>query len=191
MSRRQLSKIYPGVIYLNRREEKWFDRLLEIHGRCQACGSKKNLKPHHINPCHVYDKAYFDVDNGAVLCESCHNRYHNNCFPVNDETFQQFCREKPHNKGKSKRKRKRKRKNIRKYKRKKYESSPLYSKIRINDFTKPKPKPKVKKRKRKRKRSKKKMRFNPIFLTKEWGSDDWDYLQRMELEKEVLGDYYE
>ncbi|MEE1336655.1 HNH endonuclease [Methanobrevibacter sp.] len=179
MSRRQISKIYPGIIHLNRKEEKWFERLLKRDGRCQACGTKRNLQPHHIIPCHVYDKLYLDVDNGAVLCQSCHDRYHHTCFPINAETFREFCLKKHHPKNKTKSKKR--------YSRKKYESSPLYSKIKINDFTKPK------KRKRKRKKSKKRKpkRFNPIFLTKEWGSDDWEYRQRMELEKDVLGDIYE
>ena len=179
MSRRQISRIYPGTIHLNRKEEKWFEKILSKNNRCQACGTKNNLQPHHIIPCHVYDKLYFDVENGAVLCQSCHDRYHQTCFPINDKTFREFCQKKHRPKNK--------RKNKKRYTRKKYESSPLYSKIRINDFTKPKPK--AKKNKRKRKRSKRRKRFNPIFLTKDWGSDDWEYLQKVELEKDVLGDY--
>lgn len=181
MSRRQISKIFPGVKHLNRKEERWFKRLLKRNGRCQACGTKKNLQPHHINPCHVYDKLYFDIDNGAVLCRSCHDRYHQTCFPINQETFTQFCREKHHPKSKAKKKKE--------YNRKKYEPHPLYSKIKINDFTKPKPQAKKNKRKRRRTKKRKPKRFNPIFLTKEWGSDNWEYTQRIELEKEVLGDY--
>lgn len=182
MSRRQISKIFPGVKHLNRKEERWFKRLLDKNNRCQACGTKRDLQPHHIVACHVYDKLYFDIDNDAVLCRSCHDRYHQTCFPINAETFRDFCEKKHHPKGKPKRRKK-------KYKRKEYEPHPLYSKIKINDFTKPKNKPK--KKKRKRRRHKKRKRLNPIFLTREWGCDDWDYTQRIELEKEVLGDYYE
>lgn len=180
MSKRQISRIFPGVRHLNRKEEKWFQRLLDKNNQCQACGTKDNLQPHHIVPCHVYDKLYFDVDNGAVLCQSCHDRYHHTCFPINAETFRQFCLENHHPKMKPKKK---------KYKRKEYEPHPLYSKIKINDFTKPKPQAKKNRRKRRRHKKRKPKRFNPIFLTKEWGNDDWDYKQKIELEKEVLGDY--
>lgn len=45
------------------------------------------------------------------------------------------------------------------------------------------------KRKRRRRRKKKRTRINPIFLTDNLGTDDWDYLEKVQLEKEVLGDY--
>ena len=181
MSRRQISRIYPGTLHINRKEENWFKKILKKNNRCQACGAKNNLQPHHIIPCHVYDKLYFDVENGAVLCQSCHDRYHQTCFPINEKTFREFCLKKHSPKSK--------RTSKKRYKRRKYESSPLYSKIRINDFTK-KSKPKKNKRKRKKsKKRKRKRRFKPLFLTKEWGSDNWEYEQRIELEKEVLGDY--
>ena len=182
MSKRQISRIFPGVIHLNRKENKWFERLLERDGRCRACGSKKNLEPHHIIPCHVYDRIYFELDNGAVLCRACHDRYHGTCFPINHETFKEFC-QKNHPRGGRKKKKKQK------YKRKEYQPHPLYSKIKINDFKKDKPKKKKSKRKRRRRRKKKRTRINPIFLTDNLGTDDWDYLEKVQLEKEVLGDY--
>ena len=69
MSRRQISKIYPGTIHLNRKEEKWFEKILSKNNRCQACGTKNNLQPHHIFPCHVYDKMYFDVATIGSICK--------------------------------------------------------------------------------------------------------------------------
>lgn len=176
MSKRQISKIYPGIRHLNRKESKWFEKLLNRDKRCRACGTKKNLQPHHIIPCHVYDKLYFDINNGAILCRSCHDRYHGTCFPVNDQTFKEFCAKKHHPKSKKKKKQK--------YTRKKYQPHPLYSKIKINDFRK-----KPKKRKRLRCKKNKLKRINPIFLNGDLGTDDWNYLKQTELEKEVLGDY--
>ena len=74
------------------------------------------------------------------------------------------------------------------YSLKEYEPHPNYSKIRINDFTK-KPK-KTEKVKKKRKRRKRKLRrLNPIYLATNLGTDYWQYMDKMQLEKEVLGDY--
>ena len=92
MSKRQLSKIYPGTLYKNNREMKWFETLLKRSDRCEVCKSRDNLQPHHIIPVHVYDKLYFDADNGAVLCKSCHDTYHQNYFPINRQTFEEFKR---------------------------------------------------------------------------------------------------
>lgn len=179
MSKRQLSKIFPGVTYKNSKQNRWFEALLKRDKRCLGCGTKINLQPHHIIPCHIYDELYFDIDNGAILCKSCHERYHRTCIPANRETFDDFCSiNQPTPKGKKK---------IR-YSRKKYEPSPLYSKIKVNDFTKEKPKKKKKSKNRRRKR-KRKVRFNPIYLCRKFGSSTWEYLDRIELEKEVLGDY--
>lgn len=179
ISKRQLAKIYPGTAYRGRKLQKWTDKLFEKNSCCAACGSTENLQPHHIYPTHPWEKFHFDVKNGTILCKSCHDSYHSTCFPHSRKTLEEFCK----NKKKSKHK---KRKPERKYKLKKYESSPLYSKIRINDFRKDKP------QKKKRKKKKRKIkRLNPIYLLKELGSDNWTYDDRIELEKEVLGDFYE
>ncbi|WP_292601023.1 hypothetical protein [Methanobrevibacter sp. UBA212] len=53
MSRRQISRIYPGTLHLNRKEEKWFEKILSKNNRCQACGTNNNLQPHHIIPCQL------------------------------------------------------------------------------------------------------------------------------------------
>ena len=84
----------------------------------------------------------------------------------------------------------RKKKKRRKHVLKKYELSPEYTKIKINDFRKKDKKAKPKK-KRKKKRKKKIKRFNPIYLQKDLGCDEWDYFDRISLEKEVLGDWCE
>lgn len=182
MSKRQIRRIFPGTTFINRKFTKLQERLISQSGKCIACGTKNDLEPHHIVPCNVYDKLFLDENNIAIFCRSCHNRYHATCFPINNETFDEFCSKKHHPKGKKKKKQK--------FSRKKYESSPLYSKIKINDFTKSKkPEKKVKKNKRRKRRRKKLKRLNPIFLSKNLGTDDWDYMQKIQLEKEILGDY--
>lgn len=133
---------------------------------------------------------FYNVDNGAILCGACHDRYHGNYFPINRETFDEFCQNKKQTNFQRKkfRLRKKKKKKKAKYSLKEYEPHPNYSKIRINDFTK-KPK-KTEKVKKKRKRRKRKLRrLNPIYLTKNLGTDYWEYMDRIHLEREVLGDY--
>lgn len=188
MSKRQISKIYPGTSFKNRRLSEAKDKLIEKSDKCIACGSRKNLEPHHIIPCHVYDELFLDENNLALLCTSCHNRYHKICFPINRETLDEFCKKRhqpqAHHRKACRHKSKKKK---RRYTRKKYEPHPLYSKIKINDFRKKQPK-----NRRKRKRRKKKLkRYNPIYLVKSLGTDNWSYLDKIEIEKEVLGDYCE
>ena len=181
MSRRQIKKIYPGTIYYNRKFNNLKNELLKENDGCVSCGNKKDLEPHHIVPCHVHDKLFFKKDNIAILCRRCHNYYHQNYFPIGEETFQEFLTKFPYSTEDSEKPKKKK------YERKKYESHPEYSKIKINDFRKEK----KSKSKPKKKKKKKKRRINPIFIDKELGSDSWDYQQDMEIEREVLGDYYE
>lgn len=164
--------------------------MFERYDRCAACGSKKNLGPHHIIPCHSHDKIFYDVDNGAILCAPCHDRYHGNYFPINRETFDEFCQNKKQTNFQRKKfalRKKKKKKNV-KYSLKEYEPHPNYSKIRINDFTKKPEAAKKTKRKRKRRKRKSK-RLNPIYLTGNLGTDYWQYHDKIELEMEVLGDY--
>lgn len=192
MSKRQIAKIFPGTKYRGRKLNRWVNRLFEKYDRCARCGSKKNLEPHHIISCNPYDKLFDDVDNGALLCRPCHDRYHGTCFPQNRETFEEFCENrKPTNFQKKKfslrKKKKRKRKSKQKYTLKEYEPHPEYSKIKINDFRKKEEKPKRAKKKKRRKRKLK--RLNPMYIVRNLGTDNWPYLQRIELEKEVLGDY--
>lgn len=182
MSKRQLAKIYPGTAYRGRKLQRWMDKLFEKNDRCMACGSKKNLQPHHIFPTHPWEKFHFDVKNGAILCKSCHDSYHSTCFPINKNTLDEFCKNR-------KRCSSKKRKTKRKYTLKKYEPHPLYSKIKINDFRKPKAEKRKGKRKRKKRRKLK--RLNPIYILHELGTEDWTYIDRINLEREVLGDYCE
>lgn len=181
ISKRQISKIYPGTLFINRKFEDLRDNLIKKHKCCIACGSKESLEPHHIIPSNTHDRLFYDKNNIAILCRSCHDKYHQNYFPINDETFNDFL----NNFTLSKTQKRKMQKSAPKYKRKKYERSKDYSKIRINDFREKK----TKKVKGKSRRKRKIKRLNPIFLTKPLGCDDWEYIDKINLEKEVLGDY--
>jgi 5-methylcytosine-specific restriction endonuclease McrA len=46
-------------------------------GKCEVCGSKKNLVAHHVIPWAYSIKGRTDVSNGQCLCEDCHKMMHN------------------------------------------------------------------------------------------------------------------
>ena len=43
---------------------------------CFICGSKKNIKPHHIMRVRDSDKRYADKNNIVLLCPYHHNKFH-------------------------------------------------------------------------------------------------------------------
>lgn len=43
---------------------------------CDAHGSEAYVEAHHILPFAIHPEYRFDVDNGATLCQSCHNEFH-------------------------------------------------------------------------------------------------------------------
>jgi len=56
---------------------QWRELVLERDNyTCQKCGSKENLKAHHIKPVKLYPLESCDVDNGIILCGECHNKAH-------------------------------------------------------------------------------------------------------------------
>lgn len=55
----------------------WREKLLEKFGnKCENCDNKKDLHCHHIKCYYKHTELRYDVDNGKVLCRSCHMRYH-------------------------------------------------------------------------------------------------------------------
>ena len=60
------------------RSPKWDnvrDDFVEKHPTCAACGGKKKLQVHHIEPFHLKPEKELDVNNLIVLCEDkkrCH-----------------------------------------------------------------------------------------------------------------------
>ena len=63
---------------LKLRSPKWDDvrdDFVEKHPSCAACGGKKKLQVHHIEPFHLKPERELDVENLIVLCEDktrCH-----------------------------------------------------------------------------------------------------------------------
>lgn len=154
--------------------------MLKKSDRCIVCGTKENLVPHHIIPCNRYDSKFYDDENGAVMCRACHTHYHQTACTITPESLDEFISENSEIKTL---KRKQKEKSKRIYRRRKYERSPDYTKIRIRDFRADKPK------KKKKSKSKKKLRFNPIYLSFELGCDDYSYDDKIQIERELLGDF--
>lgn len=61
------------------KEKPWKDSvMLRDHYTCQKCGIQTNLTCHHILPrslCET-DEQMWDIGNGIVLCEDCHQMWH-------------------------------------------------------------------------------------------------------------------
>lgn len=55
----------------------WKEKLLEkAKNKCEDCGSEKRLHAHHIKCFYKFPELAFDVDNGKILCQSCHSKLH-------------------------------------------------------------------------------------------------------------------
>lgn len=68
-------------------------RKRDIH--CQCCGEMdKQLQVHHIMPLSDYPELNCDEGNLICLCQSCHNRYHNEYKDegINAVTFSHFMK---------------------------------------------------------------------------------------------------
>lgn len=52
----------------------WKKYVLARDKECQWCGSDKHLHAHHIIPWRLNEDLRFDVDNGIILCKTCHDR---------------------------------------------------------------------------------------------------------------------
>ena len=62
---------------------------LKVYARdqytCQKCGSKEDLRAHHIYAWFFYESLRYEIDNGITLCEECHKQVH--------KTFGYYSRE--------------------------------------------------------------------------------------------------
>ena len=55
--------------------KEWRKKILEKDGnKCIKCGSIEKLHCHHLIPWKVDQQKRFDVENGIVLCNSCHSK---------------------------------------------------------------------------------------------------------------------
>lgn len=59
--------------------KKWREDVYKAYGRkCAICGSTHNLCVHHIKPFSTNPDLRYAINNGIVLCESCHRKVHKN-----------------------------------------------------------------------------------------------------------------
>lgn len=49
---------------------------------CRICGSKKKIVAHHLKLFSEFPELRFSVDNGIVLCRSCHLKVHKNLIEL-------------------------------------------------------------------------------------------------------------
>jgi hypothetical protein len=55
----------------------WKEKLLEIYEKkCGKCKSEKRLHGHHIKCFYEFPELRYDIDNGILLCQSCHSKLH-------------------------------------------------------------------------------------------------------------------
>ena len=78
---KECKKEYEAMLAKDKRHSleyrEWRMKILDKHGhKCKICGSTERLEVHHIKPVLEYPEAIFDMDNGIVLCKSCHIQQH-------------------------------------------------------------------------------------------------------------------
>ena len=73
--------------------KSWGRELLEEEHECVVCGSTKNLVPHHIAKIDRYNPYYVDTDNGVVMCDTCHKKYHREYSEINAKTLINFIKQ--------------------------------------------------------------------------------------------------
>lgn len=54
----------------------WKNKVKQRDKVCQCCGTQDHLEVHHVNPLAVYPSLGTDINNGMVLCQTCHRDYH-------------------------------------------------------------------------------------------------------------------
>ena len=54
----------------------WKQKVKQNDQVCQCCGTHNHLEVHHVMPLSLYPELGTDVHNGMVLCQTCHNKYH-------------------------------------------------------------------------------------------------------------------
>lgn len=55
----------------------WREKLLLIAGnKCQICQSTHRLHAHHKKCYYEFPELRMDVENGEILCQSCHSKFH-------------------------------------------------------------------------------------------------------------------
>jgi hypothetical protein len=55
---------------------KWSEAVRAKYGKCQKCGSHRNLHAHHIKQKSIHPKYAYTISNGTCLCRKCHMDLH-------------------------------------------------------------------------------------------------------------------
>lgn len=72
--------LHPAKLSGKRRSSQWPRLRREVItsvGKCELCGGRKSLVPHHIKPFHLFPELELERDNLVVLCEA--ERFGINC----------------------------------------------------------------------------------------------------------------
>lgn len=67
-----------GIYPFSRNDPKvrvWTKEVIKV-GKCEVCGSTKELEAHHIIKWADYPKGRTDIKNGQCLCHKCHTDEH-------------------------------------------------------------------------------------------------------------------
>ena len=68
-------------------DKQWRESVLERDlYKCKQCYSTHILHVHHIKDWEKYPELRFDINNGIILCNSCHMKLHRNGSVVSEET---------------------------------------------------------------------------------------------------------
>jgi 5-methylcytosine-specific restriction endonuclease McrA len=72
------------------KNKKWKEQVKKQNGSiCQKCGNDKNLIIHHIYSYKENWDRRHDVNNGVVLCQECHKKFHKS-FGYRNNTEEQL-----------------------------------------------------------------------------------------------------
>lgn len=70
-------KDYNAYLMSDEWQEVRAQRLETDHQRCVCCGSKENLRVHHINYKHMHEMDFL-----VTLCDACHKKVHKEVLPM-------------------------------------------------------------------------------------------------------------
>ena len=72
----------------------WRNQVFQRDKVCQCCGLDKRLHAHHIFGYEEHPELAYDVNNGIILCQFCHDKYHSvyGLKDINPVKFAKFIR---------------------------------------------------------------------------------------------------
>lgn len=82
-------KIYTPVQRSRSATYLWRKKVIERDKDCQVCHSQTRLESHHIYSWTGYPEKRFDINNGIILCRTCHKDFHSK-YDKGNNTLEQF-----------------------------------------------------------------------------------------------------